>query len=101
MWAFIIIPFIFNLWFRQLLNACELIGGIGHFVFFIVSMVTLVVLGERSSTDFVVKTLTHGNGGWDNKGVAFSIGLLTITFSLTGFDGVLHMSCHSPPKRNF
>ncbi len=100
MWAFIIIPYIFNLWFRQLLNAFELIGGIGHIVFFIVSMVTLIVLGERSSTEYVFKTLTHGDGGWNNQGVAWGVGLLTITFSVTGERLPLATACRSSSLTN-
>lgn len=84
MWVLIVIPFVFNLWFKPLLNTFELIGGIGHVVFFFVSMITLIVLGERSTTDFVFKTLTNDASGWTNPGVAWGIGLLTVTFSVTG-----------------
>jgi hypothetical protein len=82
------------------LNTLEMIGGICHALFFIVSIITLVVLAERSPADFVFNTLWHDLSGWDNPGVAFSIGLLTVTFPITSFDGVLHMSKCSKPHNN-
>ncbi|KAF2467217.1 amino acid transporter [Lindgomyces ingoldianus] len=92
MWAITIFPFLGNFWFRKLLNPLEAVGAICHVVFFIVSIITLVVLAQRSSVDFVFKTLTNDVSGWTNPAVAWGIGLLTVTYPLTGFDGVLHMS---------
>ena len=76
--------FVFNFWFRKLLNAFEFLGGLFHVVFFIVSLITLVVMGERSSPEFVFKTLTHGVSGWNDPGVCWGLGLLTLTFSVIG-----------------
>jgi choline transport protein len=92
MWGLILVPFLFNLWFRQLLNAFELLGGIFHIIFFIASVITLAVLARRSTVDFVFKTLTTGASGWNNSGASFGIGLLTLTFAISGYDAVLHMS---------
>src|ERR1700753_1731685 len=58
MWALIIVPFVFNLWFRKLLNVMELIGGIFHFLFFIIAIITLAVLAERSTPQFVFQNFT-------------------------------------------
>ena len=92
MWALIIVPFVFNLWFRKLLNLFEVVGGVLHFVFFFVSIITLAALAKRSTTDFVFGTLTTGLSGWENPGVSWGLGLLSVTFSVLGFDGILHMS---------
>ncbi len=92
MWALIIVPFIFNLWCRQLLGSFEMIGGLFHFIFFVISVITLVVLAKRSTTDFVFNTLTSDQSGWENPGVSFGIGLLTVSYAISAFDGVLHMS---------
>ncbi len=91
MWALIAFPFVTNLWFRQLINIFELLGGIFHIIFFISSIITLVVLARRSSTEFVFNTSTSGVSGWNNPGVSWGIGLLTLTFAISGYDGVLHM----------
>lgn len=110
MWAWTIIPFIANFWFRRLLAPLEAIGAILHVGFFIITIITLVVLAQRSSADYVFKTLTHDISGWTNPAVAWGIGLLTVTFPISGelgfasiswhekanqalgFDSVLHMS---------
>jgi choline transport protein len=75
---------VFNLWFRQLLNTFELLGGLLHIIFFIASIITLVVLARRSTPDFVFNTLTTGQSGWTNPGVSWGLGLLTVTFAVSG-----------------
>jgi hypothetical protein len=84
MWIFILTPLVFNLCFRKLLNTFETIGGIIHIVFFVVTIVTLTTLAERSTTDFVFKTIVTGVSGWTNPGICFGIGLLTVVNPLTG-----------------
>lgn len=84
MWAFIVIPLVFNLYFRKLLNTFETIGGILHIAMFLVTIITLTVLAERSTTDFVFKTLLTGVSGWTNPGVSFGIGLLTVVYPVAG-----------------
>jgi hypothetical protein len=49
-------------------------------------------MASRSTSEFVWTTLINDVSGWENHCVAFSIGLLTVTFPISGFDGVLHMS---------
>jgi FtsH-binding integral membrane protein len=84
MWCFIIIPLICNLWFRKVLNTLETIGGIVHFVFFLVNIITLATLAKRSTNDYVFKTLTNDISGWKNPTIAFGLGLLTMTFPISG-----------------
>jgi hypothetical protein len=83
MWGFIIIPVVWNFWFRKLQNSLELIGGICHVIFFIVSIIVLAVLAQHSSSGFVFNTLTHDLSGWTNPAAAWSIGLLTVAFPIT------------------
>jgi hypothetical protein len=84
MWGLISIVFLCNLCFRQLLNALELLGGIFHLVFFIASIVTLVILARRSTLDYVFNTLTSNQSGWNNDGVCWGIGLTTLVYSISG-----------------
>jgi choline transport protein len=84
MWAIIAISFLLNIWFKQLLNVFETLGGIFHIIFFISSIVTLAVLAPRSSLEYVFNTLTTGQSGWTNPGVTWGIGLLTLTFAISG-----------------
>jgi choline transport protein len=95
MWLLIILVFIFNLFFRKLLNIFEIIGGLCHFLFFIVAIVILSVLAARSTPQFVFHDLTRGLSGWENPGVSWGLGLLPVTNAVIGFDGVIHMSTRS------
>ncbi|KAF6793771.1 LPXTG-domain-containing protein [Colletotrichum sojae] len=87
-----VLPFLCNLWFRRFLDAFEIVGGILHVALFVVFVAVLAALGQRSSTDYVFRTLTWDVSGWNNPGVSWGLGLLTVTFSVTGFDSVIHMS---------
>jgi choline transport protein len=89
--AVMLIPFMCNLWFRKVLDSFEAVGGLLHIGLFIVFMVVLIVYGPRSDNDFVFKTLTSDVSGWNNSGVSWGLGLLSMTFSVTGADSVLHM----------
>lgn len=89
--AFLIVPLILNLYLRKIINYLETIGGIFHVVLFVAIVTTLCTLAKRSTPEFVFKTL-HTDAGWDNPGVAFSIGMLATAYPISSFDGVLHMS---------
>lgn len=82
--ATMVVPFVFNLWFRKLLDVFELTGGILHICLFIVFIVVLIVLGPKNDSDFVFKTLVSDVSGWNNPGVSWGLGLLTVTFSVSG-----------------
>ncbi|KAF1352755.1 hypothetical protein EJ07DRAFT_168683 [Lizonia empirigonia] len=77
---------------RKTLNPIQAVGALCHIVFFVASIVTLAVLAQRSAAEYVFHTLTNNVSGWTNLAVAWGIGLLTVTYPLTGFDGVLHIS---------
>lgn len=88
----LIIPFVANLWFRKFLNSIEMAGGVLHLVLFVVFIAVLVACGKKNSGEFVFGTLIDDVSGWENAGVSWGLGLLTVTFSVTGFDSVIHMS---------
>ena len=89
--AIMLVPFISNLWFRKVLDAFEMIGGILHLCLFVVFIVVLIVFGPRNDSEFIFKTLTYETSGWNSPGVSWGLGLLSMTFSVTGADSVLHM----------
>ncbi|KAJ9667485.1 hypothetical protein H2201_002354 [Coniosporium apollinis] len=91
-WGFTVVPFLGSLYFRKMVDVLETFGSICHIVFFVVCIAVLAVLGERSTPGFVFNTLTHDVSGWTDPGVAWGIGLLTVTLPLVGFDSVIHMS---------
>ncbi|OAL49105.1 amino acid transporter [Pyrenochaeta sp. DS3sAY3a] len=81
---------VINFGLRRILNPLENIGGALHILLFIVVITVLTSMSTFSSTEFVFRTLTR-NSGWDNPGIAWSIGLLTTAFPISSFDSVLHM----------
>jgi hypothetical protein len=95
MWAFIVVPVVWNFWFRKLINPLEMIGGVCHVIFFFVSIITLVCLARRSTPEFVFNTLTNDQSGWTNPCVAWGIGLLTVTFPVTSESGERRGPCTS------
>ena len=84
------VPLILNLYLRTIINYLETIGGILHVVFFIAIVATLCTLAKRSTPEFVFNTV-HTDAGWNNPGVAFSIGILATALPISGSDSVLHM----------
>ncbi|KAI4952851.1 hypothetical protein J4E86_006387 [Alternaria arbusti] len=98
--AFLIVPLVLNLYLRKIINYLETIGGIFHVVFFVAIVATLCTLAKRSTPEYVFMTL-HTDAGWENPGVAFSIGMLAVAYPISSFDGVLHMieETKEPRKR--
>lgn len=88
-----------NLWFKKVLNFMEGVAGILHISLFVVFIAMFICLGKRNDNEFVFKTLVHDQSGWTNPGVAWGIGILTMTFSMSGLDSVIHMS-EFPSKHN-
>ncbi|OCK80086.1 amino acid transporter [Lepidopterella palustris CBS 459.81] len=92
MWAYLALCVTLNVYARKVLVVVEMFGGIIHVAFFIATVVTLAVMGQRSSASYVFTSSSFGLSGWSNNGVEWCLGLLTSTSLLTGFDGVLHLS---------
>ncbi|KAK5710287.1 hypothetical protein LTR17_018993 [Elasticomyces elasticus] len=84
MWAFLALPVLGNVYGRKLLKAVEIMGGVLHIVFFVVTITTLAVMARRSTAKFVFTESFFGQSGWESEGVQWSLGLLSITSVLTG-----------------
>ncbi|RAL07664.1 amino acid permease [Aspergillus homomorphus CBS 101889] len=79
--AVLILPLLVNIFARRLLAPFEVWSGIIHLLSYPAIMVVMIVLGQR-----------HTSFGCHNHGVIYSIGLLTAAFTLSSFDGLIHMS---------
>lgn len=82
-WAVIVVFIVTNIWGYRLLPIIELIGGICHIVFYVMILVTLVILAPRSPTSFVFTDFNNG-GGWASDGVSWCVGLLTVVYCFVG-----------------
>ena len=83
MWAVILVFLVINIWGIRLLPVIELIGGICHLVFYVMILVTLVILAPRSPPSFVFTQFNNG-GGWASDGVSWCVGLLTVVYCFVG-----------------
>jgi choline transport protein len=81
MYNLLILPQIYA---RRILVVLEILGGIFHLIFFICVMATLIVMANRSTNEFVWATSVNNITGWTNPAAAFSIGLLSPVFVLSG-----------------
>jgi choline transport protein len=81
-WAVLLLPILFNIFARKILPVFEVVGGVGHIVFFFVFLITLVVLSPRSTASYVFTSTTTGLSGWKSSGVQWCIGLLSSAFPL-------------------
>lgn len=81
-WAILALPLLCNVFARRILPPLEIVGGIGHIVFFIVFVTTLCVMARRSTAEFVFTETITGLSGWNDSGVQWCIGLLAGAFPL-------------------
>ncbi|KAG6362755.1 hypothetical protein INS49_007849 [Diaporthe citri] len=69
----------------------EMISSILHVGLFVLVLVVFVVMAPRHDASFLLKPMIAS--GWDhNPYVSWHLGMLTCIFSVTGVDGVIHMS---------
>ncbi|KAG8157287.1 hypothetical protein KVR01_012995 [Diaporthe batatas] len=80
-----------NAYAFRLVPWLETISKILHVALFILVLVVFVVMAPKHSASFLLKPMIAS--GWDqNPYVSWHLGMLTCVFSITGVDGVIHMS---------
>lgn len=85
-WALLAVPAFCNIFARKVLSTIEVVGGFTHTIFWIVWVVVLLAMAERSPLEYVFAETYSGIefGGWSNEGVSWCVGLLTAAFPLSG-----------------
>lgn len=81
--AVLFLPLLVNIFARRLLAPVEVLSGVIHILSYPVIMVVMIVLGQRHTNEFVWTEFVTDQSGWHNKGVIYSIGLLTAAFTLS------------------
>jgi choline transport protein len=89
--AILIFAILVNIFLIRFLPYLETIMLILHIGLFFALLVPLVYLAPQHSAAFVF-TDFESRKGWDSRGIAWSVGLLTTAFPFTGYDGACHMS---------
>lgn len=92
MWALILGSGLINIYGIKIMPALQMMGGILHITFFIALVVPIILLSRRSTSQFVFTELLTADGGWQSPGIAWCLGMLTVTYCFLGFDGAIHMS---------
>lgn len=87
----ILIAILVNIFLIKFLPYLETIILILHVGLFFALLVPLVYLAPQHSATFVF-TDFESRWGWDSRGIAWCVGLLTAAFPFTGYDGACHMS---------
>ena len=90
-YASFVLPVICNVYARKVLAPLEIVSAVLHVILFITFVVVLTVMAKRSTAEFVFNTSFFGISGWDNEGIQWSVGLLTVIFPLAAYDSILHM----------
>ncbi|KAK7966276.1 uncharacterized protein PG986_000553 [Apiospora aurea] len=80
-----------NMFAFKLVPWVEMTGGVLHVAMFIVFIILFPVMGTRHNSDILFLDSTAS--GWvDKPGVSWNLGMITLTWALTGFDSAIHMS---------
>jgi len=76
---------------KRILPKLQTSSMVCHILFFFIIVTVLLVMSKKASSIFVW-TNFQNNGGWNNDGISFCIGLLLPAFSISGADGCVHMA---------
>jgi len=86
MWAVVLVSFIQNIWGIKLLPAFEMFAGGMHVLLFLALFVVMLVMGRNASADYVFTGFVNETG-WENKSIAWFIGLLPCIWCIVGTSG--------------
>ncbi|KAJ6108284.1 hypothetical protein N7523_009607 [Penicillium sp. IBT 18751x] len=92
MWVIVAFASLVNIYGIKIVPALQMLGGIMHITFFIAIIIPVVLLARRSTPAFVFTELLTSEEGWHSGGIAWCLGMLTVTYCFLGFDGAIHMS---------
>lgn len=97
-WAIVVASAVINIYGIRILPSLQMLGGIIHIVFFISITIPIVLLARRSTPEFVFTELTISEGGWQSHGIAWCLGMLTVTYCFLGRKTEIGEPCSSPFK---
>ncbi|PCH07908.1 Amino acid/polyamine transporter I [Penicillium occitanis (nom. inval.)] len=95
-WALVGLSTIINIWGSRLLSVVEGLSLFVHLAAFLANFIIILVVTPAKNSASFVFTLYENNSGWSSDGVAWSIGMLSSCYVLTGFDGAIHLAEEMP-----
>lgn len=84
MWVIVAMSSLVNIYGIKIVPALQMVGGIMHITFFIAIIVPIILLARRSTSEFVFTELLTSEQGWQSGGVAWCLGMLTVTYCFLG-----------------
>lgn len=84
LWAVVLLGAAINIYGIQILPSLQMVGGVIHIIFFIAITIPIILLARRSTPDFVFTELITSDGGWQSPGIAWCLGMLTVTYCFLG-----------------
>ena len=83
-WALVGLSTIINIWGSRLLSVVEGLSLFVHLAAFLANFIVILVVTPAKNPASFVFTLYENNSGWSSDGVAWSIGMLSSCYVLTG-----------------
>lgn len=83
-WGLVGLSTIINIWGSRLLAVVEGLSLFVHLAAFLANFIVILVVTPAKNSASFVFTLYENNSGWSSDGVAWSIGMLSSCYVLTG-----------------
>jgi amino acid transporter len=83
-WGLVGVSTIINIWGSRLLAVVEGLSLFVHLAAFLANFIVILVVTPAKNSASFVFTLYENNSGWSSDGVAWSIGMLSSCYVLTG-----------------
>jgi hypothetical protein len=83
-WALVAMGAVINTWGSRLLSFAEGASLIVHVMAFVANFIVMWVCSPVKHSALFVFTLFQNNSGWPSDGIAWSIGMLSSCYVLTG-----------------
>ncbi|KAH7021494.1 amino acid permease [Microdochium trichocladiopsis] len=94
-WAVVVYATVVNIFGVKLLPNVNLVAGVLHIAGLAAIMVTLGVMSEKNTPDFVFTEVVNSSG-WANDGISWLIGLQSAVFPMLGYDAACHLAEELP-----
>ncbi|GKU10341.1 unnamed protein product [Fusarium langsethiae] len=94
-WTFVFYAAAMNVWGHRALPTANLISGVLHGLFFLVTLIVLAAMSKKNTAHFVFAE-AQNETGWSSSGVAWFVGMISSVYPLLGYDAACHLAEELP-----
>jgi choline transport protein len=94
-WAILAYAALINIFGIKLLPNVNLVAGVLHLVGLVAIMITLGVMANKNSAEFVFVDFVNSSG-WTSDGVSWLIGMQSAVYPMLGYDAACHLAEELP-----